>query len=131
MGMKPPGPAAGKGIAMTTSSDCIFCGIARNPTHDAPIYRDEQVFALRDIRPQAPVHLLLIPNMHLNSLAYIGPGQVPLMGHLFVVAEELARREGVTGSGYRLAMNQGADAAQTIAHLHLHLLGGRPLQEMG
>lgn len=116
---------------MTTSSDCIFCGIARNPTHDAPIYRDEQVFALRDIQPQAPVHLLLIPNMHLNSLAYIGPGQVPLMGHLFVVAEELARREGVTGSGYRLALNQGADAAQTIAHLHLHLLGGRTLNAMG
>jgi histidine triad (HIT) family protein len=69
--------------------------------------------------------------MHLPSLAYIGPGQVPIMGHLFVVAEEMARREGVTLSGYRLVLNQGPDSGQEIEHLHLHLLGGQPLGNMG
>jgi histidine triad (HIT) family protein len=114
-----------------STNDCVFCNIARDPVHPAPIYRDERVFALRDINPKAPVHLLIIPNLHLNSLAYIGPGQVPIMGHLFEVAEELARREGVTLSGFRLTMNQGQDPGQEIAHLHLHLLGGRQLGSMG
>ena len=114
-----------------TTSECIFCGMARNPTDESVTYRDDRVFVVKDINPQAPVHLLVIPNMHLNSLAYIGPGQVPVMGHLFVVAEEMARREGVTLSGYRLVLNQGSDAGQAIDHLHLHLLGGRPLPALG
>jgi histidine triad (HIT) family protein len=105
--------------------------MARDSIHEAPIYRDERVFVLRDIKPKAPVHLLIIPNSHLASLAYIGPGQVPIMGHLFVVAEEMARREGVTLSGYRLALNQGQDSGQEIEHLHLHLLGGHKLGIMG
>ncbi len=113
------------------TSECIFCSIARNPTHEAPIYRDDRVFVVRDINPQAPIHLLVIPNMHLNSLAYIGPGQVPVMGHLFVVAEEMARREEATLSGYRLTLNQGQDSGQEIAHLHLHLLAGQRLGPMG
>ena len=114
-----------------TTKECIFCTMAQDSTHEAPIYRDERVFVLRDINPKAPVHLLIIPNMHLASLAYVGPGQVPIMGHLFVVAEEMARREGVTLSGYRLALNQGQDSGQEIEHLHLHLLAGRKLTEMG
>ena len=77
------------------------------------------------------MHLLIIPNMHLASLAYIGPGQVPIMGHIFVVAEEMARREGVTLSGYRLVLNQGTDSGQEIEHLHMHLLGGQTLGTMG
>jgi histidine triad (HIT) family protein len=105
--------------------------MARDSIHEAPIYRDDRVVVVRDINPKAPVHLLIIPNMHLASLAYVGPGQVPIMGHLFVVAEEMARREGVTLSGYRLIMNQGQDSGQEIEHLHLHLLGGRPLGAMG
>ena len=114
-----------------TTRQCIFCNIARDSTHEAPIYRDDRVIVIRDISPKAPVHLLIIPNMHLASLAYVGPGQVPIMGHLFVVAEEMARREGVTLSGYRLVMNQGTDSGQAIEHLHLHLLGGQPLGAMG
>lgn len=114
-----------------STRDCIFCTMARDSIHEAPIYRDERVFVLRDIKPKAPVHLLIIPNSHLASLAYIGPGQVPIMGHLFVVAEEMARREGVTLSGYRLALNQGQDSGQEIEHLHLHLLGGHKLGIMG
>ncbi len=114
-----------------SARECIFCGIAQDSTHGSPIYRDEQVFVVRDINPKAPVHLLIIPNMHLASLAYVGPGQVPVMGHMFVVAEEMARREGVTLSGYRLTLNQGQDSGQEIVHLHLHLLGGRRLGVMG
>lgn len=114
-----------------TTGGCIFCVMARDSAHESPIYRDEQVFAVRDINPVADVHLLIIPNIHLASLAYIGPGQVPIMGHLFVVAEEMARRESVTLSGYRLVLNQGPDAQQTIAHPHVHLMGGRQLGDMG
>ncbi len=114
-----------------STSECIFCGMVRDPVHQAPIYRDERVIVVRDINPKARVHLLIIPNMHLASLAYIGPGQVPIMGHLFVVAEEMARREGVTLSGYRLILNQGTDSGQEIEHLHMHLLAGQPLGSMG
>ena len=114
-----------------STSECIFCGMVREPTHQDPIYRDERVFVVRDINPKARVHLLIIPNMHLASLAYIGPGQLPIMGHLFVVAEEMARREGVTLSGYRLVLNQGADSGQVIEHLHMHLLAGQRLGSMG
>ena len=109
----------------------IVGGRARDSSHEAPIYRDERVFVLRDINPKAHTHLLIIPNMHLPSLAYIGPSQVPIMGHLYVVAEEMARREGVTPSGYRLVLNQGTDSGQEIEHLHMHLLGGQPLGNMG
>ncbi len=114
-----------------STRECIFCSMARDSTHSSPIYRDDRVFVVRDINPKAPVHLLIIPNAHMASLAYIGPGQVPIMGHLFVVAEEMARRDGVTLSGYRLVLNQGQDSGQEIDHLHLHLLAGRRLGTMG
>ncbi len=114
-----------------TTRECIFCAMARDSAHESPIYRDDQVFVLKDISPKAPVHLLIVPNMHLASLAYIGPGQVPIMGHMYVVAEEMARREGVTLSGYRLSLNQGENSGQEIEHLHLHLLAGRKLGAMG
>ena len=114
-----------------SNSECVFCNMAQDSTHPAPIYRDDRAFALRDINPKARVHLLIIPNQHLASLANIDPGQVPIMGHLLVVAEEMARREGVSGSGYRLALNQGPDSGQEIEHLHLHLLAGQKLGAMG
>ena len=114
-----------------STSECIFCSMAEDSTHAAPIYRNERVFAVRDINPKARVHLLIIPNQHLASLADIGPGEGPIMGHMFVVAEELARREGVTQSGYRLTLNQGPDSGQEIEHLHLHLLAGQKLGAMG
>ena len=116
---------------MTTTNECIFCNMAQDPMHDAPVYRDDRVFAIKDNNPKAPVHMLIIPNMHIASLAYVGPGQVPVMGHMFVVAEEIARREGVALSGYRLVLNQGDDSGQQIAHPHMHLLGGKKLGAMG
>jgi histidine triad (HIT) family protein len=100
-------------------ADCIFCNIVRDSTNES------------DTNPQAKIHVLIIPNMHLNSLAYIGPGQIPIMGHLFVVAEEMARREGIALSGYRTVLNQGSDSGQEIAHLHMHVIGGQPLAAIG
>ena len=113
------------------TSDCIFCKIPRGELEAEVVYRDERVYVIRDLRPQAPVHLLIIPVDHLAGLAYVGPGQVPTMGSIFVVAEEMARREGVTISGYRLIMNQGPDSGQEVEHLHVHLLGGKGLPALG
>ena len=112
------------------STDCIFCGIPTDPNADV-IYRDDRVYVIRDIAPRAPVHLLIIPLQHLGGLAYIGAGQIPIMGQLFVVAEEMARREGVTVSGYRIIMNQGPDSGQVVPHLHMHLLAGHKLADLG
>ena len=112
-------------------AECVVCTIVRDTTNENIIYKDDKVIVIKDIKPQAKVHLLIIPIMCLKSLAYIGPGQIPIMGHLFVVAEEMARRAGITNSGYRLAMNQGEDAGQQVAHLHLHLIGGQSLAAMG
>ena len=116
---------------MTTPKECIFCNMAQDPTHADPVYRDDRVFVVKDMNPQTPVHMLIVPNMHIASLAYVGPGQVSIMGHMFVVAEEIARREGVTLSGYRLVVNQGDDSGQQIPHPHMHLLGGKKLGAMG
>ena len=113
------------------TNQSVFSDIARDPLNTAPIYRDEQVIVLRDINPKDPVHLLIIPIMPLTSLAQIGPNQEALIGHMFVVAEEMARREGVTGTGFRLVINQGSDSGQEINHMHMHLLGGRTLGDMG
>ena len=114
-----------------TTRDCIFCKMPQQEDQGQLVYRDERVYVIRDIHPQAPVHLLIIPVQHLASLAYVGPGQVPVMGQIFVVAEEMARREGITISGYRLVLNQGPDAGQHVEHIHVHLLGGKGLPPLG
>ena len=112
------------------ADECIFCKIGRGQTETALLYRDAYVFVIRDIRPKAPTHLLIIPFQHLTSLAYVTPGSEPAMGHLFTVAEEMARREGITLSGYRLVVNQGPDSGQELPHFHMHVLGGKRLTSM-
>lgn len=112
-------------------AECIFCDIGKGQTDTEILFRDERCFVIRDINPMAPTHLLIVPLMHLTSLGYIGPGQEPVIGHLFAVAEEMARREVVTLSGFRTVINQGPDAGQGLAHLHVHLLGGKKLSELG
>ena len=111
--------------------DCIFCKIGRREVEAELLYSDEQLFVVRDIRPKAPTHLLLIPFRHLTSLAYVNPNLEAAMGHFFLVAEEMARREGITRSGYRLIMNQGPDSGQELPHFHMHLLGGKRLGALG
>ena len=110
---------------------CIFCHIGQGKTGTKPLYSDERCFVIRDINPSAPTHLLIIPHQHIASLASTEAEQETLVGHLFTVAEEMARREQVHGTGYRLVINQGQDAGQGVAHLHLHLLGGKQLPALG
>lgn len=113
------------------ASDCIFCTMGQDPGHPAPIYRDDLVFVLRDINPQAAVHLLVIPNTHVAALGSVAADQSAALGHMLTVAGDMAGREGVASSGYRLVINQGRDSGQEIEHLHLHLLAGQPLHAMG
>ena len=95
------------------------------------VFRDEGLYVIKDINPQAPVHLLIIPIEHQASLESLGPDQEEVMGHVFAVAWEMARREGITTSGYRLVLNQGPDAGQAVEHTHVHLLGGKRLRSLG
>ena len=114
-----------------TTRDCIFCKIPRGETEGQVLYRDERVYVIKDLYPQAPVHLLIIPLQHVVSMAYVGAGQEAAMGHIFMVAEEMARREEITISGYRLVLNQGPDSGQAIEHIHVHFLGGTRLPPLG
>ncbi len=91
------------------------------------VHEDAQCIAFRDVRPQAPVHLLVIPRKPISGLSEVARDDSALMGHLMVVATEVARAQGLDESGYRLIVNQGSDGGQSVFHLHLHILGGRAL----
>lgn len=105
-------------------SDCIFCKIINGEAKADIVYRDEQVTAFRDLHPAAPIHILIVPNRHIESVNSLRDEDEALVGHLFMVAAQLAAREGIAEAGYRLIANTGAHGGQTIFHLHLHLLGG-------
>jgi histidine triad (HIT) family protein len=107
--------------------DCLFCRIAAGEIPAQVVHRDEHVVAFRDINPQAPTHLLLIPIRHLASVAEVGEGDGDLLARMMTTAVRLAAEAGLDGSGYRLVTNTGRDAGQSVAHLHWHLLGGRPM----
>lgn len=104
---------------------CVFCRIVRGQAGATILHRDEQVVAFRDIHPAAPTHILIVPTRHISSLNELGGPDEPLLGHMLVVAHELAVQEKVDGSGYRIVINTGPEAGQSVAHLHLHLLAGR------
>ena len=104
---------------------CIFCEIAGGRGRAEVLHRDEMVTAFRDIRPQAPVHVLVIPNEHIESVAELEEDHGPLLGRMIRVANEIARSQGIADGGYRLVINRGRHGGQTVYHLHLHLLGGR------
>ncbi|RRA49994.1 histidine triad nucleotide-binding protein [Acidipila sp. EB88] len=106
--------------------DCLFCRIAAGAVPVPALYQDEQVYAFLDIAPQAPVHFLVIPKLHVQSLAHTAREHTALLGHMLAVAAELAAREGLL-DGFRTVINSGEDGGQTIDHLHLHVLGGRPM----
>lgn len=109
------------------SSDCLFCRIIAGELPSSQVYSDESVVAIRDISPQAPTHILLLARKHIASVADLGKADRELMGKIFAVGVELAGREGIAESGYRLVVNNGRDGGQTVDHLHVHLLGGRRL----
>ena len=104
---------------------CIFCKILSGESPANIIYRDEQVTAFRDIHPIARTHILIIPNRHIASVNELGAGDEGLVGHMLLVAKELAKQEGVAERGYRLMINTGAHGGQTVPHLHLHLIAGK------
>ena len=110
---------------------CIFCKIRDGEIPSDVLYRDDSCFVIRDIAPKAPVHLLVIPTNHFTFLSNLSPDFHSPLGGMFETAHRMAQREGVDADGYRLIINQGDDAGQMIDHLHLHVLGGRALGEMG
>ena len=107
-------------------ADCLFCKIRDGAIPSKQVYQDDRALAFRDINPQAPTHILIIPRKHIPSVNEITEEDDALVGHLHRVAAKLAADEGLTG-GHRVLFNTGPDAGQTVFHLHLHLLGGRQL----
>jgi histidine triad (HIT) family protein len=109
------------------STDCLFCKIAAKQIPAKMVYEDPEIFAFEDIGPQAPTHLLICPRKHMASLEDAAEGDETMLGRLQLVAAKLARERNLAG-GYRTVTNTGSDAGQSVAHLHLHLLGGRSMR---
>ncbi len=107
--------------------DCIFCQVVAGEISADIIYQDDRAVAFRDINPQARVHALVIPREHLDSLDDAAGSDERTLGHLLRVAARVANDEGLSESGYRTVINTGAGAGQSVFHLHLHVIGGRPL----
>jgi len=107
--------------------DCVFCKIAAKELSSKVVYENDKFFAFKDINPISPVHVLIIPRKHIETIEHIGPGDKDLVGELFLAAKKIARIEGVSESGYRLIFNVGKNSGQAVDHLHLHLLGGKKL----
>ncbi len=109
--------------------DCVFCKIVAGEIPTDILYQDEEVIAFRDINPMAPIHLLIIPKKHISSLAQLSEAESSLIGNMVNTANQLAKREGISESGYRLVINCGEQGGQLVPHLHMHLLGGRQLSD--
>jgi histidine triad (HIT) family protein len=105
-------------------SECIFCSIASGKIPSESVYQDETVFAFKDIHPKAPVHVLVVPKKHIDSMADLKTDDLPLAAHMLEVVNKVAKQLG-TGKGYKLVINTGAEGGQAVMHLHMHLLGGK------
>lgn len=105
-------------------SDCIFCKIVKGDIPAAKVYEDEDILAFRDIHPQRPVHVLVIPKKHITSLATVVPEDQAVLGRILVKAQEIAAAEGST-DGFRVIINTGRVGGQEVAHLHAHIVGGQ------
>ena len=108
------------------ADDCLFCRIVRKEIPATIIAETDECVAFRDITPQAPVHILVVPRRHVPTLSHAD--DPALVGHLALLAAQLAKKEGIADSGYRTVINTNSDAGQTVFHIHLHLLGGRPMR---
>ena len=107
-------------------ADCLFCKIVAGEIPSTKVYEDEKVLAFRDIAPQAPTHILVIPKTHIASVVEITPDNSAIVAHIFTVIPQIAAAEGLK-DGYRVVSNCGAHAGQTVHHLHFHILGGKQL----
>ena len=105
--------------------NCIFCNIVKKEALCDIVYEDHDSIAFTDINKQAPVHILVIPKKHIRSLAEIEDADLPMIGHLFDVANKVAKQQGISKKGYRLVINCGVESGQSVWHLHVHILGGR------
>ena len=112
---------------MTPEADCLFCGIVDGRIPVEVVREDDHTVAFRDINPQAPVHVLIIPRMHVTSLDHTAVPDRELLGALLAAARDVAKSEGIAEVGYRTVINTGEGGGQTVHHLHLHVLGGRPM----
>jgi histidine triad (HIT) family protein len=108
---------------------CIFCRIVAGEVPSDIVYQDEDFLAFRDISPQAPIHVLIVPKTHIASSNELTEGQQELVGCLIIIAKNLARKEGIAEKGYRLVINCGPEGGQVVPHLHLHLIGGKRLAD--
>jgi histidine triad (HIT) family protein len=108
-------------------SDCLFCGIVDGKVKAEIVYRDNSVIAFRDINPKAPVHILIIPCKHIPTLLDLQQSDSSILADIFSLVAKLADEQGIAKDGFRVVVNCGDDAGQTVFHLHYHLLGGRPL----
>jgi len=108
-------------------TNCIFCKIAAKEMKSTVVYEDEEVFAFRDINPQAPTHILVIPKKHIPTLNDLESSDQALIGKMFLAAKEIAKNEGISESGYRTVFNCNRDAGQEVYHIHLHIFGGRKM----
>jgi histidine triad (HIT) family protein len=114
--------------AVDAEPDCLFCGIVAGRIPSTLVHSDDLLIAFRDIAPRAPTHILIVPRRHIRSAAELTEADAPLLGRVFAVAAEIARAEGIADGGYRLVSNVGRWGGQTVDHLHIHLMGGRPFQ---
>lgn len=110
-----------------SEQSCLFCRIITKEVAADVVHQDDRAFVIRDINPQAPTHLLVIPNEHLESLDDASQRDEELLGHLLRIAARVANDEGLAESGYRTVVNTGAGAGQSVFHLHVHVLGGRAM----
>lgn len=108
-------------------SDCLFCKMIAGDIPTEVIYQDDEVFAFRDINPQAPLHALIIPKVHISTINDLEQDHDKLVGKLYLTAQKIAADEGVSEPGYRTVMNCNAEAGQSVYHIHLHLLAGRQM----
>lgn len=104
--------------------DCLFCKIANKGRESETVYEDEKFFAFKDINPKAPIHVLIIPKQHIESVNHLQEEDVSLVGELILVTKKVAEKFGIANSGYRLQINVGKGGGQIIDHLHVHLMGG-------
>src|SRR5438105_4442953 len=110
------------------SENCLFCKIIRREIPATIVYEDERVLAFNDINPQAPTHILVVPKRHIATLNDLAPGDDGIVGEVVRRAAAIASDRGIAAGGYRTVFNTNRDAGQTVFHIHLHLLGGRPMK---
>jgi histidine triad (HIT) family protein len=108
-------------------SDCLFCKIASGEIESEITYSDDQVVAFEDVNPQAPIHILIIPKKHISTMNDLEESDKKLMGHLFSIGSKIAKEKGIAEKGYRSVLNTNREAGQSVFHIHLHLMGGRPM----